>query len=937
MNSLSSQLEHPSEQPASALSEPIAILGLGCRFPGGASDPAAFWQLLRDGVDAIGEVPASRWDADAFYAARAATPGKTVTRWGGFLEQVDRFDAAFFGITAREATYMDPQQRLLLEVAWEALENAAQPVERLAGTAAGVFIGISGNDYGQTLDPEQIIQYSGTGSAINIAAGRLSYLFDLRGPCVAVDTASSSSLVAVHLACQSLRSGESSLALAGGVKLMLSPTGSIVYSQMHVLAGDGRCKTFDARADGFVPGEGCGVVVLKRLRDALRDNDPILAVIRGSAINQDGRSSSLSAPNAEAQQAVIETALRSSGLDPLSVSYVETHGSGTPLGDPTEVGALSNALGHADAQAGPCVLGAVKTNIGHLDTAAGIAGLIKTTLALRHGALPGNLNFQTLNPRIVLDGTRLVIPTALQPWPSTAAPRIAGVNSFGWSGTNAHVVVEEAPQTSNASANDDCRRAYLLPISARHPQALQALAQRYHTLLTERGDRDLRDLVYTAGARRSHHSYRLALVGDSTSALAEQLQAVIADNQISEASSQQSKLVFVFPGQGSQWLGMARDLLDSEPVFRAMIDECAAAFQPYIAWDLLEELRNPTPEPPIDVIQPTLFAVTVAINALWRSWGVVPDAVIGHSMGEVAAAYVAGALSLDDAARINCVRSKLLRRCSGQGTMLMTNLSEAEAEAALAGYRDQLSVAALNGPRTTVISGTPTAIQALIADLEQQEIFCRPISVDIAAHSVQMDPLLDEARAMVADLQPQPAHTVFYSSVTAGMLAGEDLSADFWVRNLRETVRFAPAMRALIDAGYHTFIEISPHPILLQAVKGCLQSVGADGIVLPSLRRQEDARTVMLTTLGALYTTGHAVNWDLLYPSGRCVELPAYPWQRERFWIEGAPVVAKHSGHNEHSRSNGNGAEIDEINGAPEAQIEQPHAAADPLAEWLYR
>ncbi|HEX6292106.1 MAG TPA: type I polyketide synthase [Herpetosiphonaceae bacterium] len=877
------------------IAEPIAIIGMGCRFPGGASDPTAFWHLLRNGVDAISEVPASRWDADAFYASRAATPGKTVTRWGGFLEQVDLFDAAFFGITPREATYMDPQQRLLLEVAWEALEHACQSRDRLAGTSTGVFIGISGSDYGQNLEPERIVQYSGIGSAVNIAAGRISYLFDLRGPCVAVDTASSSSLVAVHLACQSLRSGESSLALAGGVKLMLSPSASIVYSQMHVLASDGRCKTFDSRADGFVPGEGCGVVVLKRLAEALADGDPILAVVRGSAINQDGRSSSLSAPNAESQQAVIRLALRSSGIDPLSVSYVETHGSGTPLGDPIEVGALSDVLGRSGDQVPPCVLGAVKTNVGHLDTAAGIAGLIKTILALRHGALPGNLNFQSLNPQITLDGTRFVIPTALQPWPVDGR-RIAGVNSFGWSGTNAHVVVEEAPPITAAESRPSKHAPpYMLPISAQHPEALKELARRYHALLTDRAAPALHDLAYTASTRRTHHQYRLALIGASAEALAEQAQAVVSDDPMPDPTShaQPSNVVFFFPGQGSQWSGMARDLLDSEPVFREMIDACAAAFRPYTTWDLHEQLRNPMPDPPIDVIQPTLFAVTLGIYALWQSWGIVPAAVVGHSMGEVAAAYAAGALSLDDAARITCTRSRLLRRCSGQGTMLMADLTEAQAEAALEGYRDRLSVAALNGPHTTVISGTPDAIEALKTTLDQQQVFCRRISVDIAAHSVQMEPLLEDARMAVIDLRPRPSHTVFYSSVLADVVAGETLDADYWTRNLREPVRFGPTVAALIDAGYRTFVEISPHPILMQAVKGSLHAAGQAGIVLPSLRRQEDSRAALLDTLGALYSAGYPVDWERLYPEGgRCVDLPAYPWQRERFWIEGLPTFA---------------------------------------------
>lgn len=884
-----------------ARTEPIAVIGMGCRFPG-ADSPAAFWELLANGIDAISEVPADRWDIDSLYDPDPTTPGKMSTRNGGFVSQVDQFDPYFFGISPREAARMDPQQRLLLEVAWEALEQAGQTLEGLAGSQTGVFVGVHSHssDYTwlQFADPLDMDIYTGTGTAHNVIAGRLAYLFDLQGPSVAVDTACSSSLVAVHLALQSLRQGECRLALAGGVNLMLSPLFMVAASRMQMLAPDGRCKTFDAQGDGFARGEGCGVVVLKRLADALADGDPILALIRGSAINQDGKTNGLTAPNGLAQQMAIRQALANAGVNPAQITYVEAHGTGTPLGDPIEVEALAAALGPAGPGRPAVALGSAKANIGHLEGAAGVAGLIKTVLSLQHQAIPPLVHFKELNPHISLANTPLVIPTALQPWPANGGRRYAGVSSFGWSGTNAHVILEEAPP---ATGQDDeaveTDRAYLLPLSATSPAALKAQAGAYRQFLTHT-PASLRDICYTAGARRSHHEFRLALAGQSPAELAERLLAFERDEPVPDLATGrrpatgQPGLVFVFPGQGAQWLGMGRDLLAREPVFRQALEECEQAIRSHVDWSLLEQLGLDESAPgyrlnEIDVIQPTLFALQVALARLWRAWGIAPDAVIGHSMGEVAAAHVAGALSLPDAARIMCVRSRLLRRVSGQGAMAVVGLSLAEAEELLDGYRDRLSIAVSNSPRSTVLSGDPAALAEVMEKLSARNVFCRPVKVDVASHSPQMDPLRDDLLAALAGLQPQPAPIPIYSTVTGEACDGAAFDAAYWARNLRQPVLFASMVQSLVEAGHTTFVEVSPHPILLPAVEEMLHHLGRTGSTVSSLRREQPEQATILASLGQLYSLGYPVNWPGLYPAGgRVIELPAYAWQHERFWLE---------------------------------------------------
>ena len=906
-------------QDREAKNEPIAIIGIGCRFPG-ANDPAAFWQLLRDGVDAIREVPADRFDQHAFYDPDPATPGKMNTRWGGFLEQVDQFDPDFFGISPREALRMDPQQRLLLEVTWEALQDAGQVPERLAGTQTGVFIGIATNDYGrlQWNDLERIDAYAGTGNASSIAANRISYLFDFRGPSLAIDTACSSSLVAVHLACCSLRNGESTLALAGGVNLILSPAIAINFTKAGAMAPDGRCKAFDARANGYVRSEGAGVVVLKPLSKALADGDPIYAVIRGSAVNQDGRSNGLMAPNPLAQEAVLREAYRQAAVSPGKVQYVEAHGTGTLLGDPIEAKALGTVLGVERPPGRPCALGSVKTNLGHLEAAAGIAGLIKVALALRHREIPPSLHFEKPNPHIPFDELPLRVQTTLGPWPAESGPALAGVSSFGFGGTNAHVVLEEAPPAKTGMPDAERKTGtYLLPLSARSPEALQSLARAYQNFLaTPESAASLPDVCYTASVRLSHHDHRLAVTGNSPAQLIESLEAFLRGearpglSSGRKLSARRRKLVFVFPGQGSQWFGMGRRLLEQEAVFREVIERCDRAMRPYGDWSLLAELtatdaaRSRLNE--IDIIQPALFAIQVALAALWRSWGIEPQAVVGHSLGEVAAAYVAGALSLDDAVRVICHRSRLFKRTIGQGAMAAVELSIEEARRVLVGFEDRVSIAVSNGPTSTVLSGDPAALAAILDQLQRRDIFCRMVKVDFASHSPQMEPLRADLLQALEGLQPRAESVPIYSTVTGQVSHGLEFDALYWARNMREPVLFSTAVQRLVEDGHDIFLEISPHPILLSAMQQGFHHFGQEGAVLPSLRREEDERTVLLGSLGALYTLGYPVDWNRIYPTGgRCVRLPFYPWQRERCWLE--PSAGDTDSHREQVSRSGTG------------------------------
>ncbi|MBM7776026.1 phthiocerol/phenolphthiocerol synthesis type-I polyketide synthase A [Actinokineospora baliensis] len=1184
---------------AATADEPIAVIGMACRFPS-ADDPEGFWDLLRDGVDAVRPVPAHRWPTDS---ATMATDQAAL-----LAQPLDEFDPLFFEISPREAQEMDPQQRLFLEVAWEALENAGVADARLAGSRTGVFAGAIWRDYADLagIDPERTAVHSATGRAVNMIANRVSYALGLRGPSVVVDTACSASLFAIHTACQSLRLGESTMAVAGGVNLLLSPATTVALTRFGGLSPDGRCKSFDARADGYGRGEGCGVVVLKPLSRALADGDEVWCVIAGSAANNDGLSNGLTAPNPLAQQEVLRDAYANAGVAPADVHYLETHGTGTQLGDPIEAAALGAVLGAGRER--PLVIGSVKSNIGHLEGAAGVAGLIKAALCLRHREIPGNLHFERPNPHIAFDDLGLRVPVAVEPWPQDR-PAVAGVSSFGWGGTNVHVVLrgwydpvpaprpvaapveaprvafvcsphgqqwagmgrdlfraepefraaivecdaalaphlgwsvrqrmfaaddgagdavdiaqpmafaiqygiarwldscgirpdavvgacfaeitaavlagvldladgarlvhlyssaqaqvagtgggmaaielpavdlarftgpdvvvaaEYGPRSSALSGSASALGAVLdvlkaegvrcamvrIDVAVHSPQLDRALAQlraadvrprpgRIPMISTVTGEpvdwravdgdyfaenlrspirlrpavewlsaghgvfveisanpilssalrqtvptavatmsRDgaadplgelaalglgapaaERDVLFTlsarslpalrerasrvattmtsqatpapdtladfaaASARRGDGEHRLAVVGRSTAEVATALAAFGADGAAAGvrvgAGGTRPKIAFVFPGQGSQWLGMGRDLLRHEPAFHAALRRVDAEIAEYAGWSVLDELTGPgSAMDRIDVVQPTLFAVEVALAQLWRSWGITPDAVVGHSMGEVAAAHVAGAISLADAVRIICGRSALLRGVSGRGAMLACELTVAQANSVLSGYEHAVSVAVNNSPYATVLSGDPDALREIAAGLASDGVFHRWVKVDVASHSPQMDPLREDLLELARPVSPRRGQVPVYSTVTGRVTDGADLDAGYWVDNLREPVLFGDQVRALLDAGTTAFVEISPHPILLPAVEQVIADAGAVAEVFPSLRRAEPERATMLDSLGGLTVLG--VPSAVRTPGRLGTRLPAYPWQRERYWLDhiGAP------------------------------------------------
>jgi acyl transferase domain-containing protein/NADPH:quinone reductase-like Zn-dependent oxidoreductase len=894
-------------------SPPVAIVGLGCRFPGG-DGPEAFWQALRDGRDAVTEVPASRWDVEAYYDPDPSAPGKTNSRCGGFLENVDGFDAGFFGISPREASRIDPQQRLLLEVAWEALEDAGQVVADLAGRAVGVFVGVSTGDYGilQAGDLSGIDAYSGTGNSWCMAANRLSYVLGLRGPSLVLDTACSSSLVALHQACRSLEAGESELALAAGVNLVLLPLGMVSFTKLRALAADGRCKAFDARADGIVRGEGVAVVALKRLSHALADGDRVHAVIRGTAVNNDGHTNGLTAPSRRAQEQVLRDAYRRAGVDPAQVSYVETHGTGTVLGDPIEAQALGAVLAKGRPPHQPCRIGSVKTNIGHLEAAAGLAGVVKVVLALRHGALPPSLHFEAPNPHIDFDALKLRVVSNLEAWPDGGPrSRIAGVSSFGFGGTNAHVVLEAAPAPQPVA--EPLPGPFLLPLSARDPKALIELAQRYRDRVLGATEVDAADpgavCAWTA-LRRDHHDHRLAVVGSTREELRERLDdflrgaagpGLAAGRRL---PGRRAKIVFVFPGQGPRWWPLDGGLLQRSARLRETLEECDRRLRPHWRGSVLDDVFTAAANDPLERhenAQPLLFAVQVALARLWQSLGLQPDAVLGQSVGEVAAAHVAGALDLDEAARVIVGRGAACQSVSGRGRMAVVDLSAAEAERAIAGEGGAVTVASFNAPRSTVLSGTTEALERIAARLESAGAKVRFVeAVDFASHGPQMEAVRGAFAAALGTLRPRPAAIRFDSTVTPGPMPGEDLDASYWFRNLRQPVRFLEAVHRLVDDGHSIFLEISPHAAMTTSLLECLESRGTrDCLVLPTLRRGPGAWAHVLRSVAGLYAAGLAPEWRSLHPSEPVpVSLPAYPWQRQRHWLPlpGAPATRLESG-----------------------------------------
>ncbi|WP_257002072.1 type I polyketide synthase [Streptomyces sp. WZ.A104] len=969
----------------------VAVLSMACRFPG-ADDPQALWRRLAAGADLVSDAPGDRWDTEALLDPDPDAPGKAYSLRGGYLNAIDGFDAEFFGIPPQEAAAMDPQQRLLLQTAWETVERAGILPASLNGSATGVYIGLYQSGYLGAAGMEQLDGYVGTGTVSSVASGRIAYHLGLQGPAITVDTACSSSLVALHLAAQALLDGTCDLALAGGATLMVSPRGHVEFSRLRGLSASGRCRPFAQDADGVVWGEGSGLVLLKRLSEARRDGDRVLAVVKGSAANQDGRSQGLSAPSGPAQERVVRAALKAAGLRPEEVDYVEAHGTGTPLGDPIEGTALARVFGPGRPADRPLAVGSLKSNIGHTQAAAGIAGVIKTVLSLQHERIPASLNAETPTGQIDWEGGGLELCTRPRPWPRGPRPRRAGVSAYGISGTNVHVVLEEAPEERLAEpasgrpddaasgrtadavlgraaapalerpAASDPERPYataarrvaaqasgqppapaaeeahgtatgrvyasargqapvpasgqppapaaghppaperpvtLFPLSARTLPALYGQADRLLGALSADPALALPDVARTLAHRRTHFEQRAVLVAREREELLTGLRALAAGQASPELvvgprqARTEGKVAFVFPGQGTQWAGMARDLLEASPLFADEIDRCDAALRPHTGWSVLAVLRGDAGAPSldrVDVVQPALFAVMVALAAVWRSRGVRPDAVVGHSQGEAAAACVAGALSLNDAAAVIATRAQALTTISGTGGTAVVALSRADVEARLDAWGGRLSVAAVNSSTSTVVSGDAEDLEALLAELEGERIFARKVKIDYASHSAQVTPVRTSLLDDLEGIETRPTDVAWYSTVLAERVSGEPLDAAYWYRNLREPVRYAATVERMAADGYRHFVELSPHPALITATRAVAEETGHDLISVGSLKRGEDGPGCLDRAAAELHTAGGRISWPRLMPDGPWADLPTYAWSERRHWTDTAPT-----------------------------------------------
>lgn len=867
--------------------ESVAIIGIGLRFPD-ADNVNEFWKNLVEGRDSIREIPEGRWSKDQLK--------DTTVTYGGFVNDVDKFDPVFFGISPREAIQIDPQQRFTLEVAWQALEDAGINPDSLAGGNTGVFIGICTYDYSRFSSGRKNLfdVYTGTGTSLSIAANRISYILDLRGPSVAVDTACSSSLVALHLACQSIRSGQSSIAIAGGVNLLLAPDWNVVFTEADMLASDGRCKTFDERADGYVRSEGCGIVILKKLSDAIKDGDRIYSVIRGSAINQDGRSNGLTAPNGPSQEAVIAAALADADVKPNEVNYLETHGTGTPLGDPIEVNSLTKVITKERSPENICYIGSVKTNIGHLEAAAGIAGVIKTSLALHNNEIPKHIHFKRLNSEIAIGGKPIKIANENVEWKGDN--RIAGVSSFGFGGTNAHVVISSAPKNT-VSKNLKNKPLNIFTLSAKNENVLNTLAKNYLGFLNDNPDVRLADVCYMANAGRTSHSHRVAISCSSTDELKQRLAKLVSmkgDNHIKKSVVRPNhfpKTAFLFPGQGAQFIGMGKELYDTHPLFRNIINRCDEILRSYLDKPLLEvlfyekdEKLNPINE--TTFTQPAQFAIEYALAKLWMSWGIIPDLMMGHSAGELVAACLAGVFSLEDGLKLATERGRLMQTMTGDGEMYTIFADEQTVKKAISGFETEVSVASINSPVKTVISGDKTSLSKIIPAFEKDKVEYKKINVSIASHSPLMKTMLEEFRKVCREIKYSKPAIPVVSNITGEIVTDRISNPDYWCDHIMSTVRFSEGIIACVNHGINFFVDLGPKPTSI----GMAQETVSDSKIhwLPSIKYNFSIWETMLQGLSELYVNGADIHWENFDKdfAHNKISIPVYPFQKNRYWIE---------------------------------------------------
>lgn len=880
----------------------LAIVGIGCRYPGGISSADTFWDVISKGTDAIIDVPSNRWDYRKFFDANDKRPGKSRVKQGGYLHQsLDQFDPLFFGISPREAAYTDPQQRLLLEVTWEAFEDAGITEERLRGSDTGVFIGAFNLDnlllqLGRD-NVETISASTAASVTMTMLSNRLSYTFDLTGPSVTMDTACSSSMVAMHYACQSIINGDCSVAIAGGVNVISRPEYMVSMSKGGFLSAHGRCKSFDKDAAGYVRGEGAGIIIIKTLEQAIADKDEIYAVIRNTGVNQDGHTQNgISFPSAEAQQRLIEKLYREAAINPLDVGYIEAHGTGTQAGDPIEISSLAAVFTPGRAVETPCFVGSVKSNFGHTESAAGVAGIIKASLSIKNGAILPNLHFNNPNPNIDFAGGRIAVPTSQRTWNEGERTRLASVNSFGYGGTNGHVILEEFKSPISAQPTLDQAGHYLLPLSAKNRKALNARCSKLLDYLqSPKGQNvSLNDLNYSLAYRQSGLEERLSLVVKNKTDLEEKLRSLVQGDhpegsvQAAVDVSGNRRLAFVFTGMGPQWWAMGRELYAREPVFQQVIDQCDELFRKVAGWSIKTELLAPEADSKMAktaIAQPANFLIQAGLLALYRSWGVTPAAVVGHSVGEVASAYACGALTLEDAITVSYQRSRLQQTLAGGGGMLAIGMG-GDAAFELTSLYDQVSVAAVNSATSVTLAGNQEQLEEISQLLEAQGIFNRMLQVEVAYHSYQMDPIKDEIHHVLADIHPHPESIPVYSTALGSRSSGSAFTADYWWQNVRQPVSFERAITQMIEDGYTHFIEVGPHPVTRNFLNECLADKQIQGRVIASLVRKKDESVAFLESLGQLFNAGYHLRWPEAIQQANFIRLPTYPWQRDRYWNE---------------------------------------------------